>query len=167
MADTDRTVREHVLYLLRGGGAHVDFDRATAGLPASARGQRADGLPWSPWELVEHMRLAQADILEFSRSADYRQRRWPEDYWPGAPAPPDARAWQRSLDAFRADLDAMQRLVADPQRPLLDPLDWGDGQTLLREGLLVADHNAYHLGQLGSVRRALGAWGEAGAGRRS
>src|SRR5947209_6517123 len=158
--DAMAAVREHVLYLLRGGGAHLDFDKAIADLPAPLRGVKPAGLPHSPWRLLEHLRIAQWDILQFSVDPRHVSPKFPEGYWPQGDAPPDAAAWDRSVDAFRADLRAMQALVADPATDLFTPLAHGEGQTVLREALLVADHNAYHLGQLVVVRRLLGAWPE-------
>ena len=154
----DRALRDHVLYLLKGRGAHADFDQAVAGLPPELRGTRPPGVSHSPWEVLEHLRLAQWDILEFSRSADHVSPDWPEGYWPQEPAPPDGEAWDRSVEAFRKDLEAMQDLVDDPATDLYAPLPWGKGQTVLREALLVADHNAYHLGELVLLRRVLGFW---------
>jgi hypothetical protein len=156
--DRDKSLREHVLYLLRGGGAHLNFDAAIADLAAKARGARPPGIPHTPWRLLEHMRIAQRDILEFSRNARHKSPKWPEGYWPDGDAPPNAAAWDRGVAEFRADLEAMCDLVADPGTDLFAPIPHGDGQTILREALLVADHNAYHLGQLVAVRRALGAW---------
>jgi hypothetical protein len=157
-ADRDKAVRDHVLDLLRGGGAHVPFEKAVADLPARLRGAKPEGLPFSPWRLLEHMRLAQWDILEFSRDPKHVSPDWPSGYWPEADAPPGAAAWDKSIKAFRSDLAAMQDLVADKSNDLLAPFAHGDGQTLLREALLVADHNAYHVGELVAVRRMLGAW---------
>jgi hypothetical protein len=157
---SDQSLREHVLYLLRGGGAHLSFDDAVADLPEPLRGVRPAGLPHSPWRLVEHMRIAQWDILEFSRNPHHVSPEFPDGYWPKGGGPPDAAAWDRSIAAFKADLAAMQDLVADPKTDLFAPIPHGDGQTILREALLVADHNAYHLGQLVIVRRLLGAWRE-------
>ncbi len=154
----DQALREHLLYLLRGGGAHLDFDAAVEGLPVALRGAKVPGVPHSPWRLLEHLRIAQWDILEFSRNPKHVSPPFPDGYWPADDAPPDAAAWDRSVAAFRADLQAMQDLVADPATDLFAPIPHGDGQTILREALLVADHNAYHLGQLVVVRRALGAW---------
>ena len=156
----DRQLREHLLHLLQGGGAHVGFERAVAELPAKLRGVRPDGIPHSPWRLVEHMRIAQWDILEFSRKANHVSPDFPEGYWPQADAPPGKNAWDTCVRRFRADLKAMQDLVANTSVDLLAPIPHGDGQTILREALLVADHNAYHIGQLVIVRRALGAWPE-------
>lgn len=154
------SLRTHLLNLLRGGGAHLSFDDAVADLPATLRGRKPAEVPHTPWRLVEHMRLAQWDILEFSRNAGHVSPPFPDGYWPKDDAPPSAAAWDRSLERFRADLDAMCDLVADPATDLLAPIPHGDGQTILREALLVADHNAYHLGQFIVVRRALGAWAE-------
>jgi hypothetical protein len=156
--DSNQALREHVLYLLRGGGAHLEFDKAIAGLPVKLRGVCPAGLPHSPWRLVEHMRIAQWDILEFSRNPRHVSPEFPAGYWPPGDAPPSAAAWDKSVKAFRADLEAMAQLVADPATDLFAPIPHGDGQTILREALLVADHNAYHLGQLVVVRRLLGAW---------
>jgi uncharacterized damage-inducible protein DinB len=159
---TDKALREHLLYLLRGGGAHLNFDAAVADLPPELRGARPPGVPHTPWRLLEHLRIAQWDILEFSRNPKHVSPKFPEGYWPDGDAPPDAAAWDRSVAAFRADLQAMQDLVADPSTDLFARIPHGEGQTLLREALLVADHNAYHLGQLVVVRRALGAWPDEG-----
>ncbi len=154
----DQSLREHLLYLLRGGGAHLDFEAAIADLPAELRGAKVAGVPHTPWRLLEHLRIAQWDILEFSRNPRHVSPSFPDGYWPEGDAPPDAGAWDRSVTAFRADLQAMQDLVADPATDLFAPIPHGQGQTVLREALLVADHNAYHLGQLVVLRRALGAW---------
>ncbi len=154
----DKSLRDHVLYLLKDGGAHLGFDAAVKGLPVALRGKRPRGSPHSPWELLEHLRLAQRDILEFSRNPKHESPKWPEGYWPKTPAPPSAAAWTKSVKAFQQDLEAMCALVADPSTDLFARIPHGEGQTLLREALLVADHNAYHLGQLVLVRRLLGAW---------
>lgn len=151
--DPQRALREHVLYLLRGGGAHLEFDQTVAGLPAALRGKRPRGAPHSAWELLEHMRIAQWDILEFTRNARHVSPEWPKGYWPESPEPPNRLAWTKSVAAFRADLKALEELVASPDTDLLAPIPHGEGQTLLREALLAADHNSYHLGQLMLVRR--------------
>jgi hypothetical protein len=158
--DQTAALREHLLYLLRGGGAHLDFEKAIAGLPTELRGAKPASQPHTPWRLLEHMRLAQWDILRFSIDPHHVSPAFPEGYWPQGDAPADASAWQRSVDAFRADLRAMQELVANPATDLFTPLPHGEGQTILREALLVADHNAYHLGQFVLLRRLLGAWPE-------
>jgi hypothetical protein len=160
--DQMKALRDHVLYLLRGGGAHLDFEKAIAGLPPALRGAKPAGQPHTPWRLLEHLRIAQWDILEFSRDPHHVSPPFPDGYWPKGDAPPDPSAWDRSVAAFRADLRATQDLVADPATDLLAPLPHGQGQTVLREALLVADHNAYHLGQLVLLRRLLGAWPEEG-----
>jgi hypothetical protein len=160
--NTDKALREHLLSLLRGGGAHLNFDAAVAGLPPELRGARPPGVPHTPWRLLEHLRIAQWDILEFSRNPRHVSPKFPEGYWPDGDAPPDEAAWDRSVAAFREDLQATQDLVADPGTDLFARIPHGEGQTVLREALLVADHNAYHLGQLVVVRRALGAWPEEG-----
>jgi hypothetical protein len=151
-------VREHLLYLLKGGGAHVHFDRATAGLPVALRGRRPRGVEHSAWEILEHMRIAQWDILEFSRNPQHASPEWPGGYWPKNAVPPNVRAWSAAIKGFQSDLQAMCDLVADESVDLLARIPHGDGQTILREALLVADHNSYHLGELVLVRRLLGAW---------
>ena len=154
----DRALRQHLLDLLRGGNAHLNFDEALAGLPPQLRGVKPPGLPYSPWRLLEHMRIAQWDILEFSRNPKHVSPEFPAGYWPETDAPPDDKAWQKSLRQFRADLKAMQDLVEEPATDLFSPIPHGEGQTILREALLVADHNSYHLGQIVTLRRLLGAW---------
>jgi hypothetical protein len=154
----DQALRDHVLYLLRGGGAHLNFDAAIAALPVKLRGAKPANVPHTPWRLLEHMRIAQWDILEFSRNHKHVSPKFPEGYWPAADAPPDEASWDRSVAAFRADLQAMCDLVSNPATDLFARIPQGEGQTILREALLIADHNAYHLGQLIVVRRALGAW---------
>jgi hypothetical protein len=156
--DKNQSLRDHVLELLRGRSAHLDFDKAIGGLPPELRGAKAAGLPHTVWQLLEHLRIAQWDILEFSRDKDHASPKWLEGYWPDTVAPPDEAAWDRSVETFRRDLQEMQDLVADPQTDLHGKIPWGDGQTILREALLVADHNGYHLGQIVCVRQALGAW---------
>jgi hypothetical protein len=153
-----KQLREHVLYLLDGGGAHARFDDVVKNLPEELRGEKPNGLPHTAWMLLEHLRLAQWDILEFSRNAKYKSPPWPEGYWPRTSAPPSAAAWNKSIQQFRKDLKAMQDLVANPKTDLFARIPWGDGQSILREALLLADHNAYHLGQLVDVRRLLCAW---------
>jgi DinB superfamily len=158
MEDKQAALRQHLLYLLRGGGAHVDFESAIAGLPAKLRGARPHGIPHTPWRLLEHMRIAQWDILEFSRNPHHVSPNWPGGYWPEGDAAPNAAAWAKSVKAFRRDLKDMERLVSSPSTDLYARIPHGDGQTILREALLIADHNAYHLGELVVVRRLLNAW---------
>jgi hypothetical protein len=158
MVKNDQGLREHLLYLLKGGGAHASFDKAIEGLPVGLRGKRPAGAAHSPWEIIEHMRLAQWDILEFSRNPKHTSPDWPSGYWPKTPAPPNRVAWSKSVKAFRADLEAVCKLVGRASTDLYEPIPHGDGQTILREALLIADHNAYHLGELVLMRRLLGAW---------
>ena len=155
------TLRAHLTRLLSWRDAHAAFDAAVADLPPAVRGVAPPGLPYSPWQLVEHMRLTQADILAFCERPDYREANWPDDYWPAAAAPPDAQAWDASVAAFRHDRAALERMIADPARDLFARVPAGTGQTFLREILLVADHNAYHVGQLVALRRLLGNWASA------
>jgi DinB superfamily len=154
----DESLREHLRDLLTKGNAHVVFDKAIDGLPAELRGASAPNLPHTPWRLVEHLRIAQWDILQFCLDPAHVSPQWPEGYWPEGDAPPDPDAWDRTVEAFRADLASMIALVSDPATDLFARLPHGEGQTVLREALLVADHNAYHVGQLIAVRRLLGAW---------
>ncbi|HEV2196168.1 MAG TPA: DinB family protein [Candidatus Acidoferrum sp.] len=154
----DKALREHVVYLLKGGGAHVHFMDAVEGFPEAKRGTFISGLPHTGWQLLEHSRIAQWDILEFSRNAKHVSPGFPEGYWPKTPGPPDASAWDKSVEAFRRDLGEIISLVKDPKTDLYARIPHGDGQTILRETLLLADHNAYHLGQLVDLRRALGEW---------
>lgn len=153
--DKDRALREHLLYLLGGGGAHIDFETTVKDFPAEAAGESLEHLPYTAWAVLEHMRIAQRDILEFSRNAEHVSPKWPEGYWPAKDTAPDAAAWNRSVEQFRADLKEMESLVEDPQTDLFARLAHGDGQTILREALLVADHNAYHLGVLVTMKRLL------------
>ncbi len=154
----ERQLREHLMELLNGGNAHAGFDDAVKDFPGKLRGQKPERFPHSPWMLLEHLRIAQEDILEFSTNPKYKSRKWPDDYWPKTGAPPTATAWDESIQQFRKDLQAMQDLVADPKTDLYQRIPWGDGQTILREALLLADHNSYHVAQLIDVRRLLGAW---------
>jgi hypothetical protein len=156
--DKDVSLREHLIYVLKGGGAHARFEDAIGDFPVRLRGRKVKGVPYTAWMLLEHLRLAQWDIVEFSRSPKHVSPKWPKGYWPETTAPANASAWEKSIKSFRADLKAMQRLVSNPNTDLYARLPWGDGQTVLREALLVADHNAYHVGQLLTLRRLLGAW---------
>jgi len=155
----DKSLREHLISLLKGGNAHVTLEAAIKGLPAALRGKRPKGAEHSPWELLEHMRIATWDILEFSRDGKHVSPAWPDGYWPKTQAPPNDKAWSKSVRSITADLEAMSALVADEGTDLHARIPHGDGQTILREALLIADHNAYHIGQLVLVRRLLGAWG--------
>jgi len=154
MSDSD--LREHLVELLDGGHAHIRFDDAVKDFPRELRGVRADGCPHSAWELLEHLRIAQWDILEFSRDPNHVSPDFPSGYWPASVAPADDAAWDASVAAFRRDLHALAALARDKSVDLYAKIPHGDGQTVLREILLTADHNAYHLGQFMIVRRALG-----------
>ncbi len=155
-----KSLRHWLVWLLDGGEAHVDFDAAIRGLSPRVQGVKVRTIPYTAWQLLEHMRLAQWDILEFSRNRRHVSPSWPEGYWPKTDAPPNAAAWNTSVKGFRNDLAAMRKLLAKPSTDLFARVRWGSGQTILREALLVADHNAYHIGQLVLLRRALGAWKE-------
>ena len=157
MPKTD-PLRSHVLELLRGGHAHVDLETALKGLPARLRGKKPKGAEHSLWQLLEHIRIAQWDILEFSRNSKHVSPPWPKGYWPPTEAPPSASAWNNSLRQVREDLKAMEKLVASGKIDLVAKIPHGDGQTILREALLMADHTAYHVGQIVLLRRLLDAW---------
>lgn len=152
-------LRAHLARLLAWEDAHAGFEAVLKGVPPKLRGVRPQGLPYSLWELLEHLRLAQADILDFCVNPAYEDHVWPQDYWPPTPAPPDARAWAASIAAVKADRKAFLDLLKDPHLDLFAAIPHGQGQTYLREFLLVADHNAFHLGQMIVVRRLLGVWG--------
>jgi hypothetical protein len=154
-ADRDGSLREHLLKLLTAEQAHMSFDGAVKNFPAALRGKRPKGADHSPWELLEHLRIAQEDILDFSHNPNYKHLAWPEGYWPETPAPPDEKAWDKSVRAFRKDLKTFCALISDPATDLYARIPHGDGQTILREALLIADHNAYHVGQLVLVKKML------------
>ena len=156
----DKALREHLVWMLESRDAHIDFDTAIAGLPKELRGTRPPGAAHSPWEIVEHMRITQADILDFLRNPNYKPLEFPAGYWPAAQAPPDTETWTHTVAAFVADHKAMVKLLKDPAADLMAHVPHGDGQTICREAMLLADHNSYHLGELVTVRRLLGAWGE-------
>ena len=149
-------LRLHIINLLTKAEAHVDVRSTLEDFPPDLRGRKPEGAPHTPWQLLEHMRIAQWDILEFSLKAKHVSPKWPDEYWPSSDKPKTAKAWDRSVQKFLADLDAICKFARDPRRDLFTPIPWGsNGQTLLREALLVADHNAYHLGQIVMVRRIL------------
>ncbi len=154
----ETALREHLVNLMTLAQAHVTFDEAVREWPVKLRGKKPDGAEHSPWQLLEHLRIAQWDILEFSRNPKHESPKWPEGYWPKHKAPADAKAWDRSVRAFQRDLKEMCKLVRDEKTDLFAKIPRGDGQTILREAMLVADHNAYHVGQLVLVRKLLGAW---------
>jgi len=158
---SDSALREFLSRVLAWEDAHVGFDKAVAGIPLVHRGTQPPGLPYSAWQLLEHLRITQWDILEFCVNPKYKEQKWPDDYWPRDAQPKNAAAWTASIAAYHKDLGALQRLAANRAMDLFAAIPHGDGQTYLREVLLVADHTAYHVGQLILVRRALGIWGGA------
>lgn len=162
--DTDphRALRDHLVDLLSEGHAHATLEDAISDLPAELRGVKPPGQPFTPWRLLEHIRISQWDIVEFTKSAKHVSPKWPVGYWPppGTDAPPDAAAWDKSIAQLEHDLRAMQQIVRDPKTDLFARIPHGTGQTVLREALVLADHNAYHTGQLVLLRRLLGAWKE-------
>lgn len=151
-------MREQVLALLRGGNAHMPFDEAVADFPLDRINDRAPNVPYSPWQLLEHIRIAQEDILEFTRDPEWASPPWPEGHWPAPDEEADPARWTATINAIRRDLEAMQALVADPANSLTDDLPHAPGYTLLREALLVADHNAYHIGEFAILRQIMGTW---------
>jgi uncharacterized damage-inducible protein DinB len=154
----EKALRTQLVKLLDFQDAHVGFDRAVKGIPARLRGTVPAGWEYSLWQLLEHLRIAQADILDFCVTAKYKEKKWPDDYWPKSAAPRNAAAWKKSVASYRRDRKAMQRLAANTKLDLLATIPHGTGQTYLREILLVADHNAYHIGQIVALRRLLGIW---------
>ena len=156
--DHDALLRKQLAALLTSGEAHADFEAAIKDLPRNLRGKVPDNAEHSAWQLVEHLRIALWDIVEFSRSAKHKSPKWPEGYWPKSPEPPNEKAWDETVEAIRADLKVFAALISDKDTDLYAKIPHGDGQTVLREVLLAADHNAYHVGQIVLVRRLLGAW---------
>jgi hypothetical protein len=154
----EKALRQHLVKVLTGGDAHTTFEDAVAKMPVELRGKIPDGAEHSPWQLLEHLRIAQWDILEFSLDAKHKSPKWPDEYWPKDPEPPSKAAWDKSVKKFQKDMKAMCELVSDKKTDLFAKIPHGDGQTILREALLTADHNAYHIGQLILLRRLLGAW---------
>ena len=154
----DHALREHLVYLLNDGGAHVGFDEAVADWPEKLRGVKPEGAPHTAWKLLEHLRIAQRDILEFSRNAKHVSPKFPAGYWPPTATPPQTTSWDQSIAAYQSDHATMVKLVTDPATDLFARIPWGEGQTILREAMLVADHAAYHVGQLVLLRRLLGNW---------
>ena len=156
--NSSAALRDELAQLLAWEDAHVSFDTAVAGIPGGVRAKQPSGLPYSPWQLLEHLRRTQRDILEFCRNPNYQELNWPVDYWPSSPAPPSPAAWNESVRQFRQDRKALQQLASDPKMDLTTRIPHGDGQTYLRELVLAADHAAYHIGELVVVRRLLGSW---------
>jgi len=158
MSTGDGAVRDHLIWLLEGGHAHTKFDDAVKDFPVARAGERPEGSPHSAWELLEHMRIAQHDMVRFSLSADHVSPGWPKGYWPGTPGPKDEAEWAKSIRSFRKDLAEFVAVIRGPGQDLNRKFPWGDGQSLFREALQIADHNSYHIGQLVLVRRLLGEW---------
>jgi DinB superfamily len=156
--EPDKLLRQQLAKVIDWNEAHADLQATVKDFPAELRGKVPEGLPYSAWQLLEHIRLALWDILEFSRDANHKSPKWPEGYWPNAAKPPSDKAWDDSVKAILKAQDELREMVNDPANDLFKPLPHGEGQTLLREALLAADHGAYHLGQLVLVRRVLGAW---------
>jgi DinB family protein len=157
--EPNAALREQIAKLLLWEDAHAGFDAAVKGIEPRFRGAAAAGIPHTPWQILEHLRIAQRDILDFCVAPRYEEMKWPEDYWPSAPGPESGAVWDRSVAAFRADREALAALARNESIDLFARVPNGSGQTYLRELLVVADHNAYHIGQLVLVRRALGIWG--------
>jgi hypothetical protein len=155
MPDNEKALREHVRDLLRGGGGHLSFDNFVKDFPVEACGQKIEGLPYTPWQVLAHMRIAQWDILEFSRDPKHISPEFPSGYWPQPDELGDAKLWRQTIEKFRGDLKQMEDLVTDTSTDLFAKIPHGDGQTILREALVVADHNAYHLGALAVMGRLL------------
>src|SRR5436309_13274255 len=158
--DVHRALRDHVVALLRTGHAHLGFEDVVADWPAALRGAKPPGQPFTPWRLLEHIRISQWDLVEFTKGAKHISPKWPAGYWPVSDAPPDRAAWDKSVAQAERDLQAMQTLVRDPKIDVYARIPHGTGQTVLREALVLADHNSYHVGQLVLLRRLLGAWKE-------
>jgi hypothetical protein len=158
--EQEKEVRNYLKRFLSWREAHADWKSALKDFPENLRGTRPPGAPYSAWELLEHMRIATHDILEFSRDAKYQSPDWPSGYWPKKPEPPSTAAWDKSVKALQYDLEEMGKLVSNPKTDLYGKIPHGTGQTIFREALLIADHNAYHLGQFVLVRRLLGCWPE-------
>ena len=154
----DRVLREQLVAFLRGGQAHADLHAVLDDFPKELRGAKPQGSPYSAWQLLEHIRLALDDLLEFSTDSHYVTKQWPEDYWPKEEAPATGAAWDASVKALRKGMADFEKLVGDPESNLYATIPWGDGQTLLREVLLAGQHTSYHVGQLVLLRRQLGAW---------
>ena len=151
-------LRKELIFQLNGGHAHAPLEKVVAKFPSRFQGTVPEGLPYSSWQLLEHIRLAQVDMLEFCTSKSYKEKKWPDDYWPKSPKPPSARAWDASMRNIKRDRAQFIKLISNPKADLFAPLPWGDGQTLFHEACLISDHNSYHLGELVTVRRLLGAW---------
>ena len=156
MTTSTLSLQDHVIYLLNGDGAHIDFEAAIKGLPVALRGKKPQGAEHSPWQILEHLRIAQADILGYLRDVKHQSPEFPAGYWPKSEEPPSEKVWNKSADEFRADQKAIRELIINSD--LVAPLHGMEDQTIMRKLLMLADHNSYHLGEMVTVRRALGAW---------
>ncbi len=156
--DSDTLVREQLRELLEGGNAHMTFDEAVANFPREYTNSKAPNVPYTPWHLLEHIRLAQWDIIEFIRNPHYVSPPWPEGFWPAEDAQADDVAWEKTIASYRAGLQSLLEMVADPTVNLYAPIPHGDGQSILREILVVSDHNAYHIGEFATLRQVMGIW---------
>ncbi len=154
----DDVLRTQLLALLDGGNAHISFDEAVADFPMDQINTNPPHVPYTPWRLLEHLRMTQRDILDFARESRYSEMPWPEGYWPSRDAQADTAAWRRTIEQFRADLGELRTKVANPQTDLEAPLPFDRGHSLLREVLLVADHNAYHIGEFAILRQVMDTW---------
>jgi hypothetical protein len=151
-------IRKEIAFQLRGGNAHAPLEKVVAGFPGAKQGIVPEGMPYSGWQLLEHIRMAQADMLEFCTNPKYKALKWPEDYWPKSPKPPNSKSWDISAKQVKTDLESFIKLILDAKKDLTSKIPWGDGQTLFHEACLILDHNSYHLGELVAVRRMLGEW---------
>lgn len=154
----DKIIREHVLALLEGGNAHVTFEEAVEDFPSKLINANLPNLPYSPWHLLEHMRITQHDILEFIINPAYEEMEWPKDYWPAKGKKGTTTDWKMTIEDFKKDSNAMKKIIRDPKTDLYAKIPQGKGQTILREALLIADHTAYHLGEFVVIRRSLKSW---------
>lgn len=160
MTDQMDKLRKELIFQLKGGNAHAKFDDVLKNFPENLRGTAPGGMPYSAWQLLEHIRIAQDDMLRFCKNSDgsYKEMKWPDDYWPKGPAPTSGSAWPESIKSYHADLDEFIKLISDPKADLFEPFPWGNGQTLFHEAMLLVDHAAYHLGEIVAVRRILKSW---------
>jgi hypothetical protein len=158
MSTEDKALRKHLLEFLRGGNAHVDVATVVDDLAEELYGRKPKGAPYTPWQLLEHIRFTVSDLLLFSTDPKYSAPKWPDDYWPAEDAPPSKDDWKKSIKALKSDFAAFEKLVQDPDSNLYAEIPWGEGQTLLREVMLACTHTSYHLGELVLLRRQLGAW---------
>ncbi len=158
MSDSDAVLRKQLVALLRGGNAHMPLEDAVADFPMEAINRQPPNVPYSPWHLLEHLRLTQWDILDFIRNPKYVYRQWPEDYWPAPGEQADAVKWQETISRFKADQDSLASIVQDPATDLTADLAHAPGYNILREILVVSDHNAYHIGEFAILRQVMGTW---------